>query len=112
MEYKSKTKEFFIKEQEAEYKRDTVSIHDAKTNFSKLVKRAAAGEAIYIGSYGRPEVILMAVNQKKLNAEKRQKFIGCMKGQIKYSEGLNGHLPDDIIESFYSMEGLEEFEKK
>jgi hypothetical protein len=52
MEYKSKTSEFSVLEQEPEYGETTVSIHEAKTNFSKLVKRAAAGEKIYIGSYG------------------------------------------------------------
>jgi prevent-host-death family protein len=102
MEYKPKTNEFSVKDIEAEYAENTVSIHEAKTNFSKLVKRAAAGETIYIGSYGKPEVVLMAVNQKKINAEKRKRFIGCMKGKIKYFEGWDGPLPDDIIEEMYS----------
>ena len=112
MEYRPKTQGFFLREQETEYKGDTISIHDAKTNFSRLVKRAVAGETIYLGSYGKAEVMLMAVNQKKLNAEKRQSFIGCMKGQIKYSDGWDSPLSDEIIESFYSMKGLEGFEKK
>jgi prevent-host-death family protein len=110
MEYKPKTNEFSVKDIEAEYEAQTVSIHEAKTNFSKLVKRAAAGEKIYIGSYGKPEVVLMAVNQNKINAEKRKEFIGCMKGKIPAA--LYEPLSDEIIESFYSMRGMEEFEKK
>lgn len=33
---------------------NVVNIHDAKTNFSKLVKRASAGERIIIGKAGKP----------------------------------------------------------
>jgi antitoxin (DNA-binding transcriptional repressor) of toxin-antitoxin stability system len=90
----------------------TISIHEAKTNLSKLVKRAAAGEIIYIGAYGKPEVAITAVNQKKLNAQLRADAFGCMKGKMVLPEGWDDPLPDDIIESFYSMQGLEDFEKK
>ena len=79
---------------------------------SKLVKRAAAGETIYIGAYGRPEAIITSVNLAKLQAENRKKFFGCMKGKIEFLEGWDDPLPDDIIESFYSMKGFEEFEAK
>ena len=91
---------------------NTVSIHEAKSNLSKLVKRAAAGETIYIGAYGKPEVELKAVNDRKYMAELREGFFGCMKGKMVLPEGWEEDLDDDIIDSFYSMEGLEEFEKK
>ena len=35
-----------------------------------------------------------------------------MKGKMILHEGWDDPLPDDIIESFYSMRGLEDFEKK
>ena len=82
---------------------DTITIHEAKTNLSKLVKRAAAGETIYIGSYGRPEAELTAVSPFKYRAELRKGFFGCMKGELELSAGLDDPLPDDIIDSFYSM---------
>ena len=90
----------------------TITIYEAKTNLSKLVKRVAAGETIYIGSYGRPEAALTAVNPGKFQAELRKGFFGCMKGEIEFSEGWDDPLPDNIIDSFYSMRGLEEFERK
>ena len=96
----------------AAYAVKTVSIHEAKTNLSRLVKQAAAGETIYIGAYGKPDVALTAVNQKKINAELRKKAFGCMKGKMVLPEGWDDPLPDDIIDSFYSMQGLEDFEKK
>jgi antitoxin (DNA-binding transcriptional repressor) of toxin-antitoxin stability system len=37
----------------------TVSIHDAKTNLSKYIAAVKAGETIYIGSFGKPEVKLV-----------------------------------------------------
>jgi antitoxin (DNA-binding transcriptional repressor) of toxin-antitoxin stability system len=40
---------------------EVISIYEAKTQFSKLVKRAKSGETIYIGAYGRPEAILAPV---------------------------------------------------
>jgi prevent-host-death family protein len=42
---------------------NTYTIYEAKTNFSQLVKRAIAGERIYIGSHGNPTVELVAASQ-------------------------------------------------
>ena len=91
---------------------ETITIHEAKSNLSKLVKRAAAGETIYIGAYGKAEAALTAVSPEKQAAELRKKAFGCMKGKMILHEGWEDPLPDDIIDSFYSMQGLEDFEKK
>lgn len=37
---------------------DVVPIHEAKTQLSKLIKRAHQGESILIGSYGKAEAVL------------------------------------------------------
>ena len=91
---------------------NTISIHEAKSNLSKLVKRATAGETIYIGAYGKPEVVLTAVTPEQQRAELRKGAFGCMKGKMILHEGWDDPLPDDVIEEFYSMRGLEDFEKK
>jgi antitoxin (DNA-binding transcriptional repressor) of toxin-antitoxin stability system len=91
---------------------ETIPIHKAKSTLSQLVKRAAAGETIYIGGYGKPEAVLTALNSGKQQAELRKEFFGCMKGKMILNDGWDDPLPDDIIESFYSMRGFEEFEKK
>jgi prevent-host-death family protein len=107
-----------VKEQTAEYSAKfkdgiiVIPIHEAKSNLSKLVKRAAAGETIYIGAYGKPEAALIAVNQKKLNAKLREEAFGCMKGKMNLPPGWDDPLPDEIIDLFYNSKGLEEFEKK
>jgi prevent-host-death family protein len=90
----------------------TITIHEAKSNLSKLVKRAAAGETIYIGAYGKPEAVLCAVSPEKQQAELRKGAFGCMRGKMILHEGWEDPLPDDIIDLFYSMDGFEEFEKK
>ena len=53
----------------------TIPIHEAKSNLSKLIKRAAAGETIYIGAYGKPEAALTAVSPEKQRAELRKGFL-------------------------------------
>ena len=35
-----------------------ISIYEAKTHLSKLVKQAQAGETIYIGAYGNPQAVI------------------------------------------------------
>jgi prevent-host-death family protein len=90
----------------------TIPIHEAKSSLSKLVKRAAAGETIYIGAYGKPEAVITAANTRKMRAEKRRAALGGMKGKMELPPGWDDPLPDDIIESFYSTKGFEEFEVK
>jgi len=105
--------ELYANSPAAAYAVKTVSIHEAKTNLSKLVKRAAAGEPIYIGAFGKPEVVLTVVNQKKINAKLRAEAFGCMKGKMELPEGWDDPIPDEIIDiMMYSMQGLEDFEVK
>jgi len=103
--------ESFTAEPTAVYTKDTVSIHEAKTNFSKLVKRAQAGETIFIGAYGKPSVALIssdALSRKKPVIE----AFGCMKGKIKYSEGWENWTEEELYEMFYSsFMTLEEYKK-
>ena len=106
-----KNHELFAHEPAAAYAARSVSIHEAKTNLSRLVKRAAAGEIIYIGAYGKAEAAI--VSSKSLPQKRPvSEAFGCMRGKLNLSEGWDDPLPDDIIESFYSMQGLEDFEVK
>lgn len=36
-----------------------MTIYEARTNFSKLVKKAQSGQSVYIGAYGQPSVMLV-----------------------------------------------------
>jgi prevent-host-death family protein len=47
---------------------DTVNIYDAKTNLSKLVDRAAAGEEIVIAKAGKPKAKLVPYQPPRKSA--------------------------------------------
>ena len=79
-----------------------ISIYEAKTQFSKLVKKAQAGETIYIGAYGHPQAILSPapvkkpINigiwayKKKPNAYKTEDLIGSdLDVNSDFEESLN-----------------------
>jgi antitoxin (DNA-binding transcriptional repressor) of toxin-antitoxin stability system len=42
-----------------------ISIYEAKTNFSKLVKQAQAGKTIYVGAYGQAQAVISPLPAKK-----------------------------------------------
>lgn len=44
---------------------NVIKIYEAKTNLSKLVKKAQAGETIYIGAYGQAQAVISPVPVKK-----------------------------------------------
>jgi prevent-host-death family protein len=77
----------------------TIPIHEAKSTLSQLVKRAAAGELIYIGAYGRPEAVLMRAG--KLTGKKPVgEAIGCMKGKIQMAGDFDAPLPEELLTTF------------
>ena len=62
----------------------TVNIHEAKTQLSKLVDRAAKGETFVIAKAGKPLVKVVA-----LDAPKVPRRLGFLKGQFKVPEDFN-----------------------
>ena len=90
---------------------NSIPIHEAKTNLSKLVKRAAAGETILIGAYGKSEAAIVPLS---LVQEKKPvyKAFGALKEKLVLSEGWEDDISKEISDSFYEMNGLEDFKKK
>lgn len=64
---------------------ETINIHEAKTQLSRLVEQAAKGEPFIIAKAGKPMVKVVALDAPT-GAEARR--LGFMKGQIK--------VPDDF----------------
>lgn len=58
-----------------------VTIHDAKTNLSKYIAAAKEGEKVFIGSFGKPEVMLVQVTQQDIQAAQKRDF-SHLKGKI------------------------------
>jgi prevent-host-death family protein len=72
----------------------TVNIHEAKSQLSRLIEAAVSGEEVVIAKAGTPLVRLVSVDQKpKLR-------LGLMKGKIKIGDDFNAPLPEDIIAAF------------
>lgn len=73
------------------------NIHEAKTHFSKLVERAAAGEEIVIGKAGKP-VVRLVPYRESVNLPKRKP--GGWKGKIWISPDFDA--PDPEIEKLFN----------
>ncbi len=81
----------------------TANIHDAKTNLSKLIERALAGEEVIIAKAGKPLVRLQPVQAAK--PEGRRGILGAMRGQFQLQPGWDDPALDKEIEDlFYNSE--------
>lgn len=75
---------------------ETVSMHQAKSSLSRLVKSAANGETILIGAYGKPTAKLVASDLPTRPAKK----IGVLAGKLKIPDDFDAPLPTDVLADF------------
>jgi prevent-host-death family protein len=75
-------------------KTTVVGIHEAKTHFSKLVAKAAAGEEIVVSRSGKP--IVKMVPYSEPSTARRP---GLLAGKIKIKPGFE-QLPPGFDEAF------------
>lgn len=74
---------------------EVVSIHAAKTNLSKLVARAEAGEEIIIARGSKPVAKLTAV------APKGKRVFGALRGEFTIAPEFFDPLPPEELEAWY-----------
>jgi len=60
-----------------------VNIHEAKTNLSMLIEKAAKGEPFIIAKAGKPMAKVIPLTQEKVNR------VGFLSGQIKVPEDFD-----------------------
>jgi prevent-host-death family protein len=72
-----------------------VNTHEAKTQFSRLLRRVAAGEEITIANRGVPVARLVPVE-----AEKAKRQLGFYGDTIKIPDDFDAPLPDEILDAF------------
>ncbi len=78
-----------------------INIHAAKTNFSQLVDKAAAGEEIIIAKAGVPVARLMPL----VTPEKTKRPLGLLAKKLAGREipkEFYEPLPDDIVDLMYN----------
>jgi len=72
------------------------NIHEAKTHFSKLVERAAAGEEIIIGKAGKPVARLVPYKAPRTLPKRK---LGAWKGKVWMAPDFDT-LPPEVIAAF------------
>ena len=77
---------------------ETVNIHEAKTHLSRLIEKAAKGEAFIIAKAGKPMVKVIPIEEKEAPKKRR---IGFMKGEIVVPDDFDTMMADEIEEMFY-----------
>jgi prevent-host-death family protein len=79
---------------------ETVNMHKAKTNLSKLVAKAAKGEPFIIARAGKPLVKVVAIEDEP----KVKKRIGFLDGQFKVPDDFDTMGAAAIEEMFYGKQ--------
>ncbi len=77
-----------------------VNTHEAKTSFSRLLRRVAAGEEITISNRGVPVARLVPIP-----IEETTRKLGAFRGQMTISDDFDAPLPDDILDAFEGKPG-------
>lgn len=73
-----------------------VNIHEAKTNFSKLIEQTLKGEEVIVARGGKPLVRLVPFTE-----EPQIRCGGQFRGLIEISEDFDAPLPQDLLKQFY-----------
>jgi len=74
----------------------TVNIHEAKTNFSRFVDQAEAGEEIVIARAGKPVARLVAL----ASSDKPLRELGLGKQQFTFPEHFDHLEAEEITDMF------------
>ena len=76
-----------------------VNIHDAKTNFSKLINQVLKGDEVIIARDGKP-LVRLVIYSESVN----QRHGGQLRGLLKINEDFDAPLPEEILKQFYQDE--------
>lgn len=72
-----------------------VNIHEAKTNFSRLLTQVDKGEEVIISKAGKPVARLIPFEEKP-----KRRLAGSGKGKVKVLDDFDAPLPESILNSF------------
>jgi len=72
----------------------TYNVHAAKTQLSRLIEKARAGEDVVIARAGTPVARLVALDPKALRQP------GLLRGQIEIADDFDAPLPARLLAGF------------
>lgn len=73
----------------------TVNIHAAKTQLSRLLDAAVAGEDVVIARAGKPVARLVPIAENK-----PRRRLGTLNGKLTVPDNFDDPLPGDILDAF------------
>ncbi len=74
----------------------SVSVHEAKTNLSRLIAQVEAGAEVVITRNNRPVARLV-----REGPPKKKPLLGALKGKIVFDESFFDPLPEDELNAWY-----------
>lgn len=74
----------------------TVNVHAAKTHFSALLERVAAGEEIVIAKAGKPVAMLTPLGPR-VSANRK---LGRLSGNAVVPSDFDAPLPESVLDAF------------
>ena len=74
----------------------SVSVYEAKTHLSKLLRQVRAGKEIVIAAHGRPVARLVPIEP-----DAGPRVLGGDEGVVWISEDFDAPLPDAVVDPFY-----------
>lgn len=74
---------------------ETINIHEAKTNLSRIVEEVAAGAEVVIAKAGKPMARLLPLESRRTPIR-----FGVLKGKVKIADDFDAPLPDDLLAAF------------
>ncbi|HWZ45134.1 MAG TPA: type II toxin-antitoxin system Phd/YefM family antitoxin [Candidatus Saccharimonadales bacterium] len=75
------------------------NVHEAKTHFSRLLQRVAAGEEVTIARDGVPVARLVPIESAKTPRK-----LGLYSGKIQMADDFDAPLPADLLAGFLGEE--------
>ena len=77
----------------------TVNVYQAKTQLSRMIDRAAAGDDIVISRNGKPVARLCPLAQQPRTIE-----FGLLKGRVEIAADFDAPLPGEVVAAFEGRE--------
>ena len=71
-----------------------VNVHEAKTHFSRLLDRVAAGDEVTIAKAGKPVARLVPAHAPT------ERILGLDRGRVTIADDFDTPLPDDLLADF------------